>query len=325
MTLFHTGSIKFIDLFKRSIKFIDLSKAFDTISHRGLVNELELYGIKNQELDLIKDYLAHRSQHTSIDGVLSEPQEINFGVPQGSVLGPIFFLLFMNDITKVINHSQICLFADDTVIYNSNQDVDTLEYELQEDLNGVSKWLNNNELTINIKKSKVVCFSTHSRKVDNINLKINDQTLDIVDSYKYLGLILDSKMSFQKHLYHISGHVNYKLRKLKEIRHNIKNPTAVTIFKSLIKPHLDYCDIIWDAAWPSCKTNLQSIQEKALSIAYQGQNDINKIHKMTKTLPVKIRTEMHLAQHMYNIIKLPSPSFLTTTIEYASHSYETRA
>ena len=87
--------------------------------------------------------------------------------------------------------------------------------------------------------------------MDNINLKINDQTLDIVDSYKYLGLILDSKMSFQKHLYYISGHVNYKLRKLKEIRHNIKNPTAVTIFKSLIKPHLDYCDIIWDAAWPS--------------------------------------------------------------------------
>ena len=134
--------------------------------------------------------------------------------------------------------------------------------------------------------------------MDNINLKINDQTLDIVDSYKYLELILDSKMSFQKHLYHISGHVNYKLRKLKEIRHNIKNP---------------------------CKTNLQSIQEKALSIAYQGENDINKIHKMTKTLPVKIKTEMHLAQHMYNIIKLPSPSFLTTTIEYASHSYETRA
>ena len=119
--------------------------------------------------------------------------------------------------------------------------------------------------------------------------------------------------------------VYYKLRKLKEIRHNIKNPTAVTIFKSLIKPHLHYCDIIWDAAWPSCKTNPPSIQEKALSIAYQGENDINKIHKVTKTLPVRIRTEMHLAQHMYNISKLPSPSFLTTTIEYASHSYEIRA
>ena len=199
-----------------------------------------------------------------------------------------------------------------------------LEYELQEDLNSVSKWLNNNELTINITKIKSSMLCTHSRKVDNINLKMNDQTLDIVDSYKYLGLILDSRLSFQKHIYHISVNVNYKLRKLKEIRHYINNPTAVTIFKSLIKPHLDYCDIIWDAAWPSGEINLQSIQEKALSIAYQGENDINKINKVTKTLPVRIRTEMHLAQHMYNIIKLPSPSFLTTTIEYASHSYETR-
>ena len=96
----------------------------------------------------------------------------------------------------------------------------------------------------------------------------------------------------------------------------------MTIFKSLIKPHQDYYDFIWDAAWPSSKTNLQSIQEKALFIAYQGENDINKIHKVTKTLPVEIRTEMHLAQHMYNIIKLPS--FLTTTFEYASHAREQR-
>ena len=101
--------------------FIDLSKAFDSISHKGLIHKLELYGIKGNNLNLIRNYLSSRSQQTSMGGTLSEPQEINFGVPQGSVLGPIFFLVFMNDITKIIKHSQICLFADDTVIYNSNQ------------------------------------------------------------------------------------------------------------------------------------------------------------------------------------------------------------
>ena len=96
--------------------FIDLSKAFDTISHSGLIKKLMLYGIKDNQLNLIIDYLRHHTQQISVSGILSEPQEINFGVPQGSVLGPIFFLLYMNDIYKVIKHSQICLFADDTVI-----------------------------------------------------------------------------------------------------------------------------------------------------------------------------------------------------------------
>ena len=102
------------DKIPRVATFIDLSKAFDTISHRGLVNKLELYGIKKKEFHLVQDYLSRRSQQTSMDGVLSEPQGINSGMPPESLLRPIFFLPFMNDITEVLNHSQICLYASDT-------------------------------------------------------------------------------------------------------------------------------------------------------------------------------------------------------------------
>ena len=111
-------------------------------------------GIKGHELKLIKNYLSRRLKQTSIDGTLSDPKEINFGVPQGPVLGPIFFLLFINNLPKVIKHSEVCLFADDTVIYNSNTNPETLEKELQEDLTSVSNWLNNNELTIKSKSQK---------------------------------------------------------------------------------------------------------------------------------------------------------------------------
>ena len=306
--------------------FIDLSKAFDTISHKGLITKLQKYGIKNDVLNLLKDYLSHRTQQTSINGTLSQPQEINYGVPQGSVLGPIFFLLFIKDMEKVIKHSQICLFADNTVLYNSNINKETMELELQEDLTSLSRWLNNDELTINVKKSKVMTFSTHSRKIDGINLGINGQILDTVDTYKYLGLIIDNKLSFQNHIYHVSRQVNYKIRKLKEIRNNIHINTAVTIFKSVIQPHLDYCNIVWDAAGQSLKGKLQGIQEKALEIAYQGVqvNDTNTLHRLSKTLPINERTEMHLAQHVYNITKLPSPVFLKSTIAYTSHTYHTR-
>ena len=169
-------------------------------------------------------------------------------------------------------------------------------------------------------------FSTHSRKIDGINLGINGQILDTVDTYKNLGLIIDNKLSFQNHIYHVSRQVNYKIRKLKEIRNNIHINTAVTIFKSVIQPHLDYCNIVWDAAGQSLKGKLQEIQEQALEIAYQGVkvNDTNTLHRLSKTLPINERTGMHLAQHVYDITKLPSPVFLKSTIAYTSHTYHTR-
>ena len=162
-------------------------------------------------------------------------------------------------------------------------------------------------------------FDTHRKKlVDNILLKINGQNLDIVDSYKYLGLTLDDKMSFQKHLYQMSGHVNYKICKVKEIRGYINTQTALTIFKSLVKPHLDYCDIIWDVAGAVTKNKIQYIQDK-------HETDSKKLHKITKTLPMDIQTEMHLVQHMFNVLYLPSPTYLTSRVEFVSHKYETRS
>ena len=152
-------------------------------------------------------------------------------------------------------------------------------------------------------------FDTHRKKVvHNILLKINGQNLDIVDSYKYLGLTLDDKMSFQKHLYQMSGHVNYTIRKVKEIRGYINTQTALTIFNSLVKPHLDYCDIIWDVAGAATKNKIQYIQDKALSISCKHETDSKKLHKITKTLPMDIQTEMHLVQHMFNVLYLPSPT-----------------
>ena len=111
---------------------------------------------------------------------------------------------------------RFAFFADDAVMYNSNVNPEALEKELQEDLTSVSNWLNNNELTINIKKSKVMTFNTRTKKTGNINLQINRQNLDIVDSYKYLGLIIDDKLSFQKHFYNVAGRASHKLRKLKQ-------------------------------------------------------------------------------------------------------------
>ena len=300
--------------------FLDLSKAFDTISHAGLITKPELYGIKGQtdkELSFSTSITNIYKWHTlrSQRNQLWSPP----GICPGTYIFPI--VLSINSLSTV---RFAFLLMTRTVIYNSNQNPEALEKELQEDFTSVSDCLNKNELTINIKKSKVLTFNIRTKKMGNINLQINRQNLDIVDSYKYLGLIIDDKLSFQKHFYNVTGRASHKLRKLKEIRRHISSHIAVTIFKSLIKPLFDYCDVVWDAAGVTLKNKLQSIQDQALQVAHLNEKDMKKNKKLTNTLQIKIRTEMHLVQHMYNIIKLPSPTFLKSTIEYISHKYPTR-
>ena len=142
--------------------FVDLSKAFDTISHAILLEKLAIYGIKDGELEWFKDYLFSRKVVVAFNSCMSNQQDLLTGVPQGSILGPLLFLISFNDAVEVVEHSSILKYADDTVLYVAGREIDSIEDKLSKDMDNLSEWLRCNELILNLKKGKTesILFGT---------------------------------------------------------------------------------------------------------------------------------------------------------------------
>ena len=166
--------------------FLDLAKAFDSVSHTILLNKLKRYGIRGNVFNFFQSYLSSRSQFVKINGVESSLMNIDFGVPQGSILGPLLFLIYINDLPEATRFF-IRLFADDTFLCAQNNNIIMLENEVNHELHKVFIWLASNKLTLNIKKSKFM-FLTNKKKINHeLNIKINGNNLEKCESYKYLG------------------------------------------------------------------------------------------------------------------------------------------
>ena len=167
--------------------FIDLKKAFDTVNHKILLEKLFLAGIKGNILNLLSNYLENRFQKTISNGKLSELSRITCGVPQGSILGPLFFLTYINDLQGILGNNAYQLYAGDTVIYCTSKEVKSAEMELQMLLDKFSKWCTINALTINTNKTKIMLFGSRNRikNADRPILYVNREQLQNVPTYKY--------------------------------------------------------------------------------------------------------------------------------------------
>ena len=200
--------------------FIDLRKAFDTVNHDILVRKLSHIGIKGNLLRWIENYLFNRAQRTFANDVLSSTAPVKCGVPQGSILGPLLFILYINDIKHHIDGVELGLYADDTVIYTHNENAHLAQKSLQEKLNGFVEWSKTNELTINSQKTKLMIFGTRScvKKARDTSIMIGTSLIQQVPSYKYLGFTLDSVLSFSNHISSLLNTVTHKAYILSKIR-----------------------------------------------------------------------------------------------------------
>ena len=181
--------------------FIDLKKAFDTVDHQILIKKLSNLGVGGDVLLWVSNYLHDRSQKTIANHILSSPLPVSCGVPQGSILGPLFFVAYINDVYKFLNTPNLGLYADDTVIFLHSTDRLVAQEELQSKLNLFANWCEINVLTINTQKTKYMAIGTRSKvkKAKNSHLAINDVPIQQVPSYKYLGFTLDSVLSYSNH------------------------------------------------------------------------------------------------------------------------------
>ena len=225
--------------------FIDLSKAFDTLGHATILAKLRSYGIRGNALNWFTNYLFQRTQIVFINGELSDPLPVLCGVPQGSLLGPLLFLIFFNDFAEVCINSDSVLFADDSILYASANNIAELENKLNEDLQKVSNYFRDNELIINLKQGKTECmlFGTAQRLAKckkGLHLFYNNTKIHPATNYKYLGTILDSTLILQDQFEKVYKTASSRLRLLNKLKSFLTNDAIKLIYTSFVQSLLRF-------------------------------------------------------------------------------------
>jgi hypothetical protein len=246
--------------------FIDLQKAFDTVNHDILIRKLEHYGLRGVALSWISSYLKNRTQYVDIDNISSEKLFVECGVPQGSVLGPKLFLLYINDITKVSDLLRFILFADDTTILYSDSDLANLVLTVNQELSKLCAWFASNKLSLNIAKTNYMIFHRGAMPTVNQPITINDTPIERVEVSKFLGILVDDKVSWKPHIQNVQSKLSRTLAGMYHARPFVSDSTMTTIYNALFLPHLSYCAEIWGNTYNSSLSKIIITQKKAVRL-----------------------------------------------------------
>jgi len=250
--------------------FIDIKKAFDTVDHRILIRKLQHYGFEGVELELLKNYLVKRYQYTDIDGFISEFAEILAGVPQGSVLGPLLFLIYINDFPCATNF-QSFLFADDTSLFMSGNNLKSLQIQAQAELYKVEEWFKANKMQLNSKKTRFIVFNLPKvRRSEPFTIEVDGEKLVRVSeeaeekSVRLVGVKLDEELSFKYHAAEMKAklsRVNYVLARSKnELPLNVR----VLIYNSLVRSVMEFPCVLYGAAKAGVVGTVEKVQKKII-------------------------------------------------------------
>ena len=226
--------------------FLDFSKAFDTVNHDILFKKLEHCGIRGIALSWFKSYLSDRSQYIEYNGQKSEKGNISCGVPQGSILGPLLFLIYINDLSNVSKKIFALFFADDSNMFLTGKDPDKLIKEMRTEMIKVVDWLNINKLSLNLKKTHFMIFQKQNQKVlFSEKLIINNVNIGHVDKTKFLGVMIDKYLSFEHHITYIKGKIARAIGILRKCRPVLNNNTMRSMYNTFVYPYYTYCIEVW--------------------------------------------------------------------------------
>ena len=231
--------------------YLDLSNAFDTIDHIILIDKLKYYGVHGTNLKLFSSYLENRKQYTEIDNSKSNTLSITTGVPQGSILEPLLFTIYINDFAQANKMFNFLIYADDTTllstlnVFSDNTHDQNLESLINEELVKINDWLKINKLSLNVVKSKFMIFQNKNKNIHILNLKIDNVNIDQVKEFNCLGLIIDTNLNWKKHAEKISNACSKKIGILSKLKHILPLDIKKILYNSLIVPHINYCIMAW--------------------------------------------------------------------------------
>ena len=298
------------------VLYMDFSKAFDTVNHACILHKLPFYGITGTELAWITDYLFNRNQVVNYEGLLSKPQKIAHGVPQGSILGPLLFIVLVNDMQCQLVKSSMLMYADDTVLFFSSKNIPEIENTINAEADKIQTWITENCLVLNKKKGKTefILYRAKSNG-DNCNIKVGYDEINQPPAYEYLGVTLDSHLNMNEHYTKVSKRINTRIKLLKKIRHEISPSVAEQIYNSIIKPIFLYCSTVNLGQSQTWSNRFEKLQNRAKTVV--GQNASNwpsiKVERMRR-----ISLEVYKDIHGLNTIN-------PTTYDIIDHSINTRS
>lgn len=308
--------------------FIDLSKAFDTVDHEILLSKLWHYGIRGHANKFFRSYLSGRKQFTYVNDEKSELKDVKCGVPQGSVLGPVLFLLFVNDMYRAVIDSNIRLFADDTSLFTSGPHLDSLISESVIKYKNIFQWCIDNRLTINYSKTCFLLFHARNKRMpfDLNEIKVGDVTISRAKETKYLGLQFDENLSWKSHVTNVCHNLVKYFGIFKKLRDYISVKLAKQIYHALIFSRINYGIQVYGSCSVTLLSKIQVLSNRLLKFLLKL--DINTststLHKKLNILTVKDNYELNVLSFVRNCLQGECPNLFKNYFVYNLHRYSVR-
>ncbi len=275
--------------------FLDLSKAFDTIDHSILLHKLEHYGFRGIVLEWFKNYLHKRKQFVSYNSCESEMKDIICGVPQGSILGPLLFIIYVNDIINASDVLEFILFADDTTILFSHKQIESQIKLVNKELNEVCNWFKANKLSVNASKTNYMILGTpHMTSVKQTDIVLDNTTLDRVQCTKFLGVLIDESLTWKNHIDCVSKTISRNIGIMNKLKHYVPDHILHTLYCTLVLPYLNYGILVWGN---TCKTYLN----KLVKLQKWAIRTVSNSHYRSHTGPIFSKYKILKVNDMYNL------------------------